>query len=737
MPSLGNLFVNITANLDGLRNAESASGRLFSNIQRAGRRSMLAIAGAATGAAVGVAALTQASLSNIDAMSKQSRMLNTSTSSMQVLARAADLAGLSMGQIESATRRFATSLGEAKEGTGPASDAMKRLRLEADALYALPIDERIALVNERIKEFIPEAEQAAVAADLFGRSGLAITLLDTSTLAQAASDVRDFGLAVSDVDAQQIEVTNDALSRMGLVATSIGNQIAVAVAPALQLMADRFAEATQKGTPMYEKLQMLIGSFQSLAETLSSQESIDAMLAGLGGLATLAEGAARGLIFLTENTEIAFGAISAIGLAMLGLAGPFGVIALGAGATVALYTAMKNAEKPTDDFKTAADEAKSAVELLNSSLNSFSTSASPTAQGAALGNAQAYKQQAMAALEAARAALIEKRSREDAANNLLDQNPLTAGGNSGYAEAIGRDVSAAEAEVLAIERSIEEASNRIKLLVTGITSSDVVVPSGPGPTPDANGDGTGDGEPTATGLGAPSAIEEEFQARLEALQTGLALESEVIAAAREQALVDLEEAKNRGLITEEEYRANVESLEAQHQAALADMRQKASKDELNMRRTTINGAIGLLQQFGSKNKAFAKAAVALNAAQRVSEIAANTAAASTRALAELGPIAGPPAAARIAAYGAVQKGIAIASAAMSMGGGGGSSGVSIGSSGESSGQSAAGASGSGGAEDAMKKVLTLVGDNFNAKQVQEAFEFGNRLSENGFVIGNT
>lgn len=87
----------------------------------------------------------------------------------------------------------------------------------------------------------------------------------------------------------------------------------------------------------------------------------------------------------------------------------------------------------------------------------------------------------------------------------------------------------------------------------------------------------------------------------------------------------------------------------------------------------------LLTAFGTKSKAAAIAALAVNTALRISETIQNTAAASVKALAELGPVLGPPAAAKIQAYGTAQVALIAANAAfkagstMSGGGGGGSS----------------------------------------------------------------
>lgn len=161
---------------------------------------------------------------------------------------------------------------------------------------------------------------------------------------------------------------------------------------------------------------------------------------------------------------------------------------------------------------------------------------------------------------------------------------------------------------------------------------------------------------------------------LEALQKQLMTERELIASEYESRMELLVSAREMELLTEAEYAEAKLRVQENRVNEENRLNTQASQHELNMRNKTVNGVIGLFQTLGTKNKAFAKAAVALNAAKAIGETIQNTAAASVRALAELGPIAGPPAAAAIQSYGALQAGIIGANAALSMGGSGGGGG---------------------------------------------------------------
>ena len=166
--------------------------------------------------------------------------------------------------------------------------------------------------------------------------------------------------------------------------------------------------------------------------------------------------------------------------------------------------------------------------------------------------------------------------------------------------------------------------------------------------------------------------------RIGALAQSLVSERELIDSWRDESLLALEEFNARELDLVGGHEAAKLAIEAEYSRRLQALRDSANQHEIDARSRTVDGLIGLLSQLGSRSKTAAKAAVLLNAAKAFSETIANTAAAQVRALAELGPVAGPPAAAAIGAYGKVQLGIIGASTALRLGSAGGGGGGGLG-----------------------------------------------------------
>ncbi|MBK5911469.1 phage tail tape-measure protein [Rhodothalassium salexigens] len=299
----------VRAELEGIGAAgERGFGRLrremaFANkrVERFYRTVRIGAAAAAAAIAGSAAAMVRSGLTLVDTQAKLAQSLSTSVASIQVLARAGDLAGVAMSGIEQATKDLTRRLSQAAAGTGPAVAGLQRLGLSAEALLALPLDARVGRINQAIEDFVPAAERAAVAGQLFGEEGaIAMSRIDSATLAQATTDVRAFGVAVSEQDADRIERTNDALSRLGLIWRGLSNQLAVAAAPALEAVADAMAAVASRTGPLGVAIQGLLGSVGRLTTYAATFTAFLAgrWVAGMAAAALSVRGLATALVVL-------------------------------------------------------------------------------------------------------------------------------------------------------------------------------------------------------------------------------------------------------------------------------------------------------------------------------------------------------------------------------------------------------------------------------------------------------
>lgn len=266
MADLGELSARITAQIQEFeRGMDQASGKIddFSgSAERGGRRagrgmavagkaaaalSTAALAAVAAAAAAGAAlvALGARGMKAGDEQAKLARQLGITNEELATLQRAAEFAGMSSSQLTTNMQRLNRSLGEAMQGTGQAGEAFQQLGLDVHDLQQMGADEQMAAIASAMQGLGSRAEQAAVSAQIFGRSGQEmLVFLDDAeaNLERANTQVNAFGIALSEVETDRIETANDALSSIGAVIQGIANRIAARVAPLVEFLALKFEE---------------------------------------------------------------------------------------------------------------------------------------------------------------------------------------------------------------------------------------------------------------------------------------------------------------------------------------------------------------------------------------------------------------------------------------------------------------------------------------------------------------
>jgi hypothetical protein len=244
-------------------------------------------------------------------------------------------------------------------------------------------------------------------------------------------------------------------------------------------------------------------------------------------------------------------------------------------------------------------------------------------------------------------------------------------------------------------------------------------------------------------------LRDEMSRRLEILRQSALSEEAFTTEKHEAEMQLLQDGLDAKLIAEHDYMLLRQDLELKHMEELGNIRERAYQEdqrrtqqwaqfEIQQRQNVANAAVGLLSQLGSKSKAAAIAAIALGKALSIAQIIQNTAVAQMRALAELGPIAGPPAAAKIGSLGKIQAGIVAATGlaqAASVGGGGGSAGLSSGSAIQEAATSAGSVGGgSGGGSRGQIVTIQIQGETFGRESVRNLISEINEAISDGAVL---
>ena len=187
----------------------------------------------------GLGLLISQSLKSIDALAKTASRIGTTTDALSKLQFAGQLAGIETNTLNMAMQRFVRRTAEAADGTGEAVNAFRKLRLDAEKLQQVPLDERMKLLAEAFKELGSEEEKLAVAFKLFDSEGTAVINMLKQTGAEMDAvfkEAEQLGLVLSEDTTQGVEDANDAFTRLQSLFRGTVLQITAAVAPALEAL---------------------------------------------------------------------------------------------------------------------------------------------------------------------------------------------------------------------------------------------------------------------------------------------------------------------------------------------------------------------------------------------------------------------------------------------------------------------------------------------------------------------
>jgi len=338
--SLGTLTVDLIARMGGFEQGMSRADRVTKERMRSIRRNIDAVSDRVRNLAVVAAAVVTAGAAlttrmvndtrqMIDSQDKLARSLNGTYTGMQAVNLAASDAGIE--KMDDSMNRLNRRLGAVEMGTGEAAKTVERLNLDLDELAEMDVDEKLAVIADRIQEYGGSAQESARhlqqlgfeqhnAIELFRNGGDAIRA--------AREEVKRYGLDLSEIDAAKVQLANDALSRIRLTQQGFMQDITVQLSGPLLALSEYFTDLTvdiQKtsgevesmfdnfviggigaaaefrkvGVPLKALLDDIWAGYQSLPSWAQEVGVVGALLGGRMGVAAVA-----GISKLAEDTKV-------------------------------------------------------------------------------------------------------------------------------------------------------------------------------------------------------------------------------------------------------------------------------------------------------------------------------------------------------------------------------------------------------------------------------------------------
>jgi hypothetical protein len=233
--TIASLAINLVANtaqlVTGFQKGERAVNKFAANMKTVG----VALAGYFSVNAI--TSWISSSMQAIDELGKASDQLGIATEKLQAYQLAADLAGVSAEQLAVGFKTQQRVLSEAIQGTKTARDTFTDLGLNLERLAAMDAAMQFETILKALGNLTNQTDRTRIALELFGRSGQGFLSLKPGDIEKAAQQIDAVGGAISRIDAAKVEEANDSITRLKAALSSLGQQAAVDLAPAVESLA--------------------------------------------------------------------------------------------------------------------------------------------------------------------------------------------------------------------------------------------------------------------------------------------------------------------------------------------------------------------------------------------------------------------------------------------------------------------------------------------------------------------
>lgn len=320
----GGVFVEIGADpakfFAALKGVNKSIASVGKSMQSAGTK--MAALGAGV---VGPIFASAAAFANVgSALFDMSKRTGVATESLSVLQFAAEQTGTDMGGVETALKKMQKAIFAAGDGSKEAAEALAMVGLSAGDLAGLSADQQMGKIADGLMAIEDPGARAAVAMQIFGKSGTDILPMlegGSAGMAAFADEAKRLGLIMDSETAAKADALGDAMDAVKSSMRMAFIQVGGAVAPMLTYLAQGLAVvAANVGKFISENKELIVS-------VLKGGVALVALGGTVYGVGTSLRGLSIGISLVLQG----FSLFSA-------LAAPVLLVAAGIGAAVfALY----------------------------------------------------------------------------------------------------------------------------------------------------------------------------------------------------------------------------------------------------------------------------------------------------------------------------------------------------------------------------------------------------------------
>jgi len=262
-----------------------------------------------------------------------------STAALSELGYAAKICGTDLGEVEMGVKKMSRAIVDAKGGQITYVDALSRINLKAEELIALSPEEQFDKIARAIAGVESPTIRAAVAQEIFGRSGTKLLPLfkeGPAGLEALRKKAHELGIVFDQEAADKADALNDAIATLKSSFAGIGNVVAGTLVPAI--------------TGLVEKI---TGAIVKVKEWMTAHPGLSSAIFKVATVMGLLM-AAIGPVLIVLPTLVA--SLKMLGLAKMALLGPIGLVTAALAGLAVGYLAVKDAQDKAREAAKRYDE---------------------------------------------------------------------------------------------------------------------------------------------------------------------------------------------------------------------------------------------------------------------------------------------------------------------------------------------------------------------------------------------
>lgn len=244
------------------KTTESAMGSIASRATAAGAVLGTALVAGATAAAVAL----KGAIDRADELSKAASKIGVDIEALSGLTFAAELADVSLEQLQGGLTRLIRAQESAASGQGDLASLFNTLGISAtDASGKLRAADEVLLELADVFQALPDgAEKTALAVDLFGRSGAQlIPLLNAGSagISELTSEAQRLGLVLDSETGKAAEDFNDNITRLSSAWDGLTTQLAKSALPTLISITEALRDLTAAASTTFQREGLIADDF--------------------------------------------------------------------------------------------------------------------------------------------------------------------------------------------------------------------------------------------------------------------------------------------------------------------------------------------------------------------------------------------------------------------------------------------------------------------------------------------